>query len=786
MANYQSTWWKYRNHQIRELIASNPEAEDTPTEEDVELFNEIDHKILHERNKYEGTGDGEPTPLTDATNNPITATEIEFVPLLPEYPRTHPNGYAYVVNLRHLSPHERKHALDLVQYTSCVEGPKSDIYCSFLQCHVTKKASTCTGVKYCTHIDDYLRNLCHTEVNEELVARDDMSFVRCSNSLMDNRADHHFTNIYAKRFNLDMGLLLSLLEKEQHEDIPEACTIIYQTRSRAPKCDISHPLGRGDIIPSFPTCTVKFRAFIPKDTVKHPYAIFYSRGTHNHPPPPPSKPPHQLIEEVLNLFARGQMSDSTVSGFLRGKGAQDLAARYGAKTLSELHQSFANRERFSVILAKRRAIDYPEGRQLDGVKYQIEHDPEVKLYIREVVDNEKGVFIFCALDEQLHIRASLESFEVDMSYKRVKGIFNEVIFATFVPEHGKIITLFRVFTNQETTKAYHFIFAMVFNLIERCIGKKVKFHYLHGSGIKSIVSDMCPKQMTVLGLGKMLQETDREVNDRDLGWRWHTMNVLIFLPASRDPDDLSHIEARSRLIGLMDCKSVPDFRKLAMLIKEHTPELEGWIRDKQIDVIAAGICKACSPMKPEFFDNARKHTNAVEQSHYKSYHMGTQDTLLSAVMKSRILDRIDMDQYHNRVTFDIKHSYHADDMESRFRASIRREEKKRRKHHAIQEDDIAPEDKELHEFSSSGHHSITRAKSKRGRGASRGASSSRGRSKSRAKTPTVSNLRHTTSVNDSQDENNESLEDQRKRLRKYREDLEQQERQLALRERANV
>lgn len=132
------------------------------------------------------------------------------------------------------------------------------------------------------------------------------------------------------------------------------------------------------------------------------------------------------------------------------------------------------------------------------------------------MDNEKGVFIFCALDEQLHILASLESFEVDMSYKRVKGIFNEVIFATFVPEHGKskfyysttskilvfytnillVITLFRVFTNQETIKAYHFIFAMVFNLIERYIGKKVKFHYLHGSGIKSIVSDMCPKQMT--------------------------------------------------------------------------------------------------------------------------------------------------------------------------------------------------------------------------------------------------------------------------------------------------
>lgn len=31
----------------------------------------------------------------------------------------------------------------------------------------------------------------------------------------------------------------------------------------------------------------------------------------------------------------------------------------------------------------------------------------------------------------------ISTFEVDMSYKRVKGIFNEVIFARFIPEHGK-------------------------------------------------------------------------------------------------------------------------------------------------------------------------------------------------------------------------------------------------------------------------------------------------------------------------------------------------------------
>jgi hypothetical protein len=38
-------------------------------------------------------------------------------------------------------------------------------------------------------------------------------------------------------------------------------------------------------------------------------------------------------------------------------------------------------------------------------------------------------------------------------------------------------------------------------------------------------------------------------------------------------------------------------------------------------------------MKREFFEEARRNTNAVEQSHYKSYFMGTQDSLLQAVIK---------------------------------------------------------------------------------------------------------------------------------------------------------
>ncbi|KAI3240734.1 hypothetical protein DTO012A7_2433 [Penicillium roqueforti] len=508
MAHYQSTWWKHRYHKLEELIKAEPIPKpDKPAEADVELYNASDDRILHERNEYEGTED-KPTPLTEATHDAISTTEIEYIPLLPEYPRTHPKGYVYMVNLRHLSSQEKKNALNLVQYTSRRNSGKSDIYYSFLGYQVTKTASYCSSIKHCVHLNDYLRNLSYTEVNKELigpvafcdtlrqkflerkaykkadttceivygkfnhqnVAGEELPFVRYSNGSASNHANHYFTTLYTKQNKLDIGLLISLLQKEQREVTTEVYTAIYQTSSQAQFYDIIHLGGRGAIQRQFPQYT--------------------------------------------NLLSRGQTSDLTLSAFLRSNRVRDLAARYSAQTLSKLHQSFANKERFSVVLTKRRAIDYPIGRHLAGVYFKIEKNPAIKLYIREIVHNEKGAFIFYALNEQLEILASLHSFEVNILYKQVKGVFNEVIFATFVPKHGKIITLFRVFTDQETTKAYHFIFRNVFNLIERYIGKKIKFHYLHSSGIRSIITNICPKQMT--GLGKMLQETDQKTNNQDL------------------------------------------------------------------------------------------------------------------------------------------------------------------------------------------------------------------------------------------------------------------------------
>jgi hypothetical protein len=46
--------------------------------------------------------------------------------------------------------------------------------------------------------------------------------------------------------------------------------------------------------------------------------------------------------------------------------------------------------------------------------------------------------ILCAFKEQIQLLNQLTSFKVDMSYKRIRERkLNEVVFATYLHEHGK-------------------------------------------------------------------------------------------------------------------------------------------------------------------------------------------------------------------------------------------------------------------------------------------------------------------------------------------------------------
>lgn len=65
--------------------------------------------------------------------------------------------------------------------------------------------------------------------------------------------------------------------------------------------------------------------------------------------------------------------------FRRSNELRMFCQKFGEQTLSGLHQSFANADKFSTIITKQRALEYPCGRHVAGIYYKLEHDSSFKV-----------------------------------------------------------------------------------------------------------------------------------------------------------------------------------------------------------------------------------------------------------------------------------------------------------------------------------------------------------------------------------------------------------------------
>ena len=106
-----------------------------------------------------------------------------------------------------------------------------------------------------------------------------------------------------------------------------------------------------------------------------------------------------------------------------------------------LHSSFANMDIFAALIKKQNLLDYPAGREIQGVirEYTLNHRNNVfSRYIQEIYQDQDTLMIICFFEEQIKILIDLTSFEIDMSFKRIKtkGL-NEVVLASYLAEHGK-------------------------------------------------------------------------------------------------------------------------------------------------------------------------------------------------------------------------------------------------------------------------------------------------------------------------------------------------------------
>lgn len=133
--------------------------------------------------------------------------------------------------------------------------------------------------------------------------------------------------------------------------------------------------------------------------------------------------------------------DLTTGKFLTSPELQRFCEQFGHRTLTDIHLSFVNTDRISALIRKRRLLSYPQGQSVNGVIFERERNPEMKDYARKIFMDPEGPMIICAYDGQAQMLTKCATYEVDISYKRVKDKdIKEVVFASFYPEIGKIRT----------------------------------------------------------------------------------------------------------------------------------------------------------------------------------------------------------------------------------------------------------------------------------------------------------------------------------------------------------
>ncbi|CBF71257.1 hypothetical protein AN6691.2 [Aspergillus nidulans FGSC A4] len=398
------------------------------------------------------------TDLTDAKLHPLQTLYIEYIDDLPEYPKTHINGHTYIIAADKMSQSEAEQrvqdpSLRLLYHTYLDEKAWQEIQTirkdidlvendirkrNAFSLYRSKKRFFNSGkacIENLSSCAPVFRKSFYPDINNK-----HHPYISCINSAPGPLQKHYHSSLKGHT-----SIDLEFLERLFNESIlpsQEECAVIEPLTTRRKFC---------------------------VNIQETPYILFTSHGIHQHPPPPPHKPPEQILKGIESIIRNMRnpsltlVTNYSIAKFLRSPELEAFCQQYNASTPAEIHASLSNIDRISAIIQKQRLLTYPEGQDFNGVVYISNINPTLKQYIQEKYRDPDGIMILCAYKEQIMLLNKLTSFEVDMSYKRIRQKnMNEVVFATYLHEHGK--------------------------------SQPVEFNSIHGNGISGIIVDMDTKQ----------------------------------------------------------------------------------------------------------------------------------------------------------------------------------------------------------------------------------------------------------------------------------------------------
>ncbi|CAB5175825.1 unnamed protein product [Rhizophagus irregularis] len=488
-----------------------------------------------------------------------------------EYPDTSSEGVATVYNVTGWKNHID--AFSDIQYSTNGSGGTTNIQeCPFFGgIPVKKNQRKCQGIKFCQFTDPELVNQEHCSVD------------------FDSEIFQHYTQQNnnntkeAKTYTLFLAAKDTPCSASVQDTVK--CSMILSKSCKRKKCDMPHT-HNGTIVPL--VCV----------------------GTHNHPPPAPERIPSGIKNNLESLITQAIQQDDNVTSrsILSGN---LLSAYFNKETLAEVHVSLNNIDKLRYLVGKAYKTLHPFGQGVIGIYHDI-LNPKSDLinYVRKIdlYSNNGQVIITCMLDNQAKKLITLDYFQIDVSFKRVKGEINEFEINTYDSKHHLILSFCRIFTNVFTAEGYHRLFSSLFQIIREA-----------------------------KGLGLALHDLDHEKS-----WETHLTFILKTCLVHFERN-LFHktftISTKNLIRQIPNATSKEQVHDLLQQIEDTNDEgIKEWLNYYRQSYVLSSLNKYVSNVDHEIWNKSGSDTNNAEAAHSMANREGKQLKLLSAILKGKRYD----------------------------------------------------------------------------------------------------------------------------------------------------
>ncbi|CAG8475742.1 7204_t:CDS:10 [Scutellospora calospora] len=242
-----------------------------------------------------------------------------------------------------------------------------------------------------------------------------------------------------------------------------------------------------DIYQWFIGCSI----FIPQDLTTCPFIALVCVGTHNHPPLPPEKIPVD-IKTNLQVLINQAVNKNNIITPRQIQSSNLIKAYFNLNNLSEIHQSLNSIDKLRIMVAKAYKNLYPYGQDILGVFHAVKiNNPETKNYIHRIEWINLGlILIICILKEQAELLLNLKCFQINLSFKRIKGDLNEFEINTYNNENKLILSYCRIYTNVSSATDYKKLFSILFEVIEELTNNSINIYHIYNKGWECILGDL--------------------------------------------------------------------------------------------------------------------------------------------------------------------------------------------------------------------------------------------------------------------------------------------------------